>query len=325
MSIADAARDIFGFCPWAPDERETPMYDLSEYVFLDLETTGLDPNQDEILEIGLFHVDKEGTERSMSALLSFTKPYARWHSMVQQMHTYNGLYKELTEGPVCTRGSVLGQIATFISQCGFTEDRKPMMAGKSIHFDRAFIAEHLAIVDITLFSHRMMDVSSVNRALRLVDREPEKAELAHRALPDAIDAHRMLLACLGKMQDPTNDFRGAQKRAHYLAREKGWWDDYLKNEDGTIAMGIDTILSKLALIHSEVSEALEDARVGDMRTTISDFTSKGKPEGFPTEIADVVIRCFDLAEALGFSLADEVALKHEFNKTRSARHGGKLA
>lgn len=96
-----------------------------------------------------------------------------------------------------------------------------------------------------------------------------------------------------------------------LAKEKGWHDEPVN------------VPTALALIHSEVSEALEDYREDKMFTTRNDEGAYGKPEGFPSELADVVIRCYDLAGALGIDLAGEIELKHAFNRTRSHRHGGK--
>jgi NTP pyrophosphatase (non-canonical NTP hydrolase) len=48
-----------------------------------------------------------------------------------------------------------------------------------------------------------------------------------------------------------------------------------------------------------------------------------KPIGFASELADVVIRVMDLAEAMGIDLEREILLKHEYNLTREHRHGGK--
>jgi len=94
------------------------------------------------------------------------------------------------------------------------------------------------------------------------------------------------------------------------ATSKGWWEDKDKN-----------IPELLALIHSEVSEALEEYRDGKMDTYLEG--DKKKPCGFYSELADVVIRVADLFGAHGISLEDEIKLKMAYNQKRPYRHGGK--
>ena len=48
-----------------------------------------------------------------------------------------------------------------------------------------------------------------------------------------------------------------------------------------------------------------------------------KPEGVPSELADIVIRVMDCAVRYGIDLGAEIELKHAYNKTREFRHGGK--
>lgn len=120
-------------------------------------------------------------------------------------------------------------------------------------------------------------------------------------------------------------------RAHRTARAKGWWEHQEVERETLYGTEVElefervrfTIPEKLCLIHSEVSEALEDYRVGRLATTRRE--SDGKPEGFATELADIVIRVMDLAGALGIDLQAEIERKMDFNDTRSHRHGGKVA
>lgn len=126
----------------------------------------------------------------------------------------------------------------------------------------------------------------------------------------------------------SKDIDDWQWEAHTTARAKGWWSaQEVQNQDGTVALNRElvaaTIPEKLCLIHSEVSEALEDYRVGKLVTTQRE--GDGKPEGFPSELADIVIRVMDLAGAMGINLEQEMRLKMRYNETRAHRHGGKRA
>lgn len=80
------------------------------------------------------------------------------------------------------------------------------------------------------------------------------------------------------------------------------------------------VLAKLALVHSEVSEATGAVLAKQAKPTIVD----GKPEGLGSEIADAHIRLLHLSAMLGHDSAKDFALKMEFNATRPEKHG-KLA
>lgn len=76
----------------------------------------------------------------------------------------------------------------------------------------------------------------------------------------------------------------------------------------------------ISLMHSELSEALEEYR---KNASIPEYEENGKPEGYLIEIADLVIRAFDHCDRLGFNLGEAIVKKVKYNDTRPYRHGGK--
>lgn len=101
-----------------------------------------------------------------------------------------------------------------------------------------------------------------------------------------------------------------QKEVHENAKVHGWWENP------------PTIGELLMLITTEVAEAFEEVRKGkEVNETY--YADNGKMEGVPSELADIVIRVMDLCEHYGIDLEKVILEKHEFNKTRPYKHGGK--
>jgi len=106
-----------------------------------------------------------------------------------------------------------------------------------------------------------------------------------------------------------------QKQVHELAVKKGWYDSQKWHARLLRKIGINikvkrSIPELLALIHCELSEALQEYRKGNMKK-------------FEEEIVDVVIRILDMCGHLNIDLQKGMLQKHNFNKTRPYRHGGR--
>ncbi len=99
--------------------------------------------------------------------------------------------------------------------------------------------------------------------------------------------------------------------AYRQAKDSGFHD-----KDAAISFG-----DRIALVHSELSEALESYRADGLITEGYLDLDTGKPEGVPSELADVVIRVADMCGVYGIDLHEAIVTKLAYNKTRPYRHG----
>lgn len=122
-------------------------------------------------------------------------------------------------------------------------------------------------------------------------------------------------------------FTNLSQIVHRLARDKGWWKERdellevakLSTLPGFEAFAQATLMgSAVSLIHSELSEALENIRTGmGPDDKIPEFS------GVEAELADVIIRIMDFAVGCGLRVPEALIAKVEYNRTRTYKHGGK--
>lgn len=134
---------------------------------------------------------------------------------------------------------------------------------------------------------------------------------------DAIRVHQPL-ADLFKLAAGINACVDA---CHGRAVAAGWWNDL---HTGESLLKSRNIPEMLCLIHSEISEAMEGHR-----KNLKDDKLPHRSM-FEVELADALIRIFDLAGSQGFDLGGAMIEKMEYNQTRAdhkpenrIRDGGK--
>jgi len=132
------------------------------------------------------------------------------------------------------------------------------------------------------------------------------------------------------------EFNKIQRMVHKLAVKKGWWsqDDGRKSDTEAIMLVVTELAEAVEEIRNDKPPVYcstiatphmlvpTDAARGPL-VRFKSGTTVNKPEGTLIELADAVIRIMDLCEKHKWDLEKAILTKHEFNKTRSHRHGGK--
>lgn len=142
--------------------------DFSGFVFLDIETTGLEPHDDEILEIGIVLTDESyneldakswiiATEEAQSAMRHLLSSDPEGY--VTKMHKENGLADELLS--VAAERTKRSYMLEIIDWLGERDALLRPMCGSSIgSLDRPFLKHHMRELN-DAFHYRSGDASAI--------------------------------------------------------------------------------------------------------------------------------------------------------------------
>lgn len=148
--------------------------------WIDTETTGLDPDVDEVLEVACIITDMQGNEIAPRFhALYWPGPDSRMSSFVADMHKTSGLLDDLNALDVWDRDFTVLEV--YLREHAY----KAYMGGFSVWYDRAMLRGNG--VSLSMLHHRQVDVTGLDLALRAVGHETikPKGQVRHRAMEDA--------------------------------------------------------------------------------------------------------------------------------------------
>lgn len=173
----------------------------------------------------------------------------------------------------------------------------------------------------------MSETTAIIAAIREIEEGLDYNEHNGHDMPKSIARKALAILKAGQSGDLVTDLSMFQDRqtqlfktlcdqAYLTAKEHGFYED--NDGEGEPFSG------RIALMHSELSEALEEDRAGHAPEEMYFNEDKHmKPEGISVELADCIIRIFDWCGANDVDLWKAISLKMAYNAGRSYKHGKK--
>ena len=155
-----------------------------KYLFFDIETTGLDPNDCVILEVAaaITDVNLNVISKCQGAVSASKADLDKMDEWCLSTHTKSGLLK-LVQEDSDTIEVVEQNFINWVSEFFGENPKKVILAGNSIHFDRSFVKVHMPALD-KILHYRMIDVSSFGIVVEDMFGMRKKKVNAHRAMAD---------------------------------------------------------------------------------------------------------------------------------------------
>ncbi|KAI0741192.1 ribonuclease H-like protein [Earliella scabrosa] len=163
-------------------------YAAGPLVWIDCEMTGLNPRTDRILEIAVIitNGNLDRVDEGLSYIIKTDKEVLdKMDEWCRNTHGASGL-TEACIGSPHTKDFVQQQVLDYIKKW-IPKERTGVLAGNSVHMDRAFLVEEMPEV-VEWLHYRIVDVSSIKELARrwykTSNARKQPQEPAHRALDD---------------------------------------------------------------------------------------------------------------------------------------------